>query len=56
MAASPFGHIVAVPAAIPIQKRARAGSGSAFFDAAIAGAKTKIPQNLNGFGNFQEDK
>lgn len=39
-----FGHIVAVPAAIPVQKRARAGSGSAFFEAAIAGAKTNIPQ------------
>lgn len=37
-----FGHIVAVPAAIPVQKRARAGSGSAFFEA--AGAKTNIPQ------------
>jgi len=46
-AASLFGHIVAVPAAIPIQKRAGAGSGSAFFDAAIAGAKTRIPQKLN---------
>ncbi|KAF8811230.1 hypothetical protein BYT27DRAFT_7252947 [Phlegmacium glaucopus] len=46
-AASLFGHIVAVPAAIPIQKRARAGSGSAFFDAAIASAKTRIPQRLN---------
>ncbi|KAK0495460.1 ich1-like protein [Armillaria luteobubalina] len=28
-----FGHIVAVPTSIPIQKRARAGSGSAFLDA-----------------------
>ena len=46
-AASLFGHIVAVPAAIPIQNRARAGSGSAFFDAAIAGAKTRIPQKPN---------
>ena len=46
-AASLFGHIVAVPTAIPIQNRARAGSGSAFFDAAIAGAKTKIPPNLS---------
>lgn len=45
-AASLFGHIVAVPVAIPIQNRARAGSGSAFFDAALASAKTKIPQNL----------
>ncbi|KIK63987.1 hypothetical protein GYMLUDRAFT_57032 [Collybiopsis luxurians FD-317 M1] len=27
-----FGHIVAVPAEIPIQRRARSGSGSAFFD------------------------
>jgi hypothetical protein len=43
--ASLFGHIVAVPAAIPIQNRARAGSGSAFFDAAIA--KTRIPQKPN---------
>ena len=46
-AASLFGHIVAVPGAIPIQKRARAGSGSAFLDSAIAGAKTRIPQNLD---------
>ena len=50
-AASLFGHIVAVPAAIPIQKRARAGSGSAFFDAAIAGTKARIPQNLNEHNN-----
>ncbi|KAJ4474486.1 O-methyltransferase [Lentinula aciculospora] len=27
-----FGHIVAIPIEIPIQRRARAGSGSAFFD------------------------
>ena len=46
-AASLFGHIVAVPADIINQKRARAGSGSAFFDAAIAGAKTRIAQELN---------
>ena len=46
-ATSLFGHIVAVPADILHQKRARAGSGSAFFDAAIAGAKTRIPQELN---------
>ena len=46
-ATSLFGHIVAVPADILVQKRARAGSGSAFFDAAIAGAKTRIPQKLN---------
>ena len=32
-----FGHITAVPTNIPIQqKRARAGSGSAFFEAATA--------------------
>ena len=47
-AASLFGHIVAVPTDILIQNRARAGSGSAFFDAVIAGAKTRIPQKLNG--------
>jgi hypothetical protein len=46
-AASLFGHIVAVPTDILIQKRASAGSGPAFFDAAIAGAKTRIPQKLN---------
>ena len=46
-ATSLFGHIVAVPTDILIQKRARGGSGSSFFDAAIAGAKTKIPQKLN---------
>lgn len=46
-AASLFNHIVAVPTDILIQKRARAGSGSAFFDAAIAGAKSRIPQKLN---------
>ncbi|KAK0235425.1 S-adenosyl-L-methionine-dependent methyltransferase, partial [Armillaria nabsnona] len=28
-----FGHIIAVPTSIPIQQRARAGSGSAFLDA-----------------------
>jgi hypothetical protein len=34
-----FGHITAVPTNIPIQqKRARAGSGSAFFEAASASA------------------
>lgn len=44
-ATSLFGHIVAVPT--DIQKRARAGSGSAFFDTAIAGAKTRIPPKLN---------
>jgi hypothetical protein len=29
-----FGHIIAVPVAVPVfpQRRARAGSGSAFFD------------------------
>lgn len=45
-ATSLFGHIVAVPADM---ERARAGSGSAFFDAAtsIASAKTRIPQKLN---------
>ena len=49
MATSLFGHIVAVPADsdILIQKRARSGSGSAFFDAAIAGAKRRIPQKPN---------
>ena len=46
-ATSLFGHIVAVPTDILTQKRAKAGSGSAFFDAAIAGAKTRIPQKLN---------
>lgn len=46
-ATSLFGHIIAVPTDILIQKRAKAGSGSAFFDAAIGGAKTKIPQKLN---------
>jgi hypothetical protein len=46
-AASLFGHIVAVPTDILTKKRARAGSGSAFFDAAIAGAKSRIPQKLN---------
>ena len=46
-AASLFGYIVALPAAIPIQKRARAGSGSAFFDAAIVGAKTRISGSMN---------
>ena len=46
-ATSLFGHIVAVPTDILIQKRARAGSGSAFFDKAIVGAKTRIPQKLN---------
>ncbi|KAJ7449160.1 O-methyltransferase, partial [Mycena latifolia] len=32
-----FGHIVAVPVAVPVppQRRARAGSGSAFFDAGL---------------------
>ncbi|KAJ7023063.1 O-methyltransferase [Mycena alexandri] len=34
-----FGHIVAVPVAVPVppQRRARAGSGSAFFDMAFGG-------------------
>ncbi|KAF8218100.1 hypothetical protein K438DRAFT_2006988 [Mycena galopus ATCC 62051] len=35
-----FGHIVAVPVAVPVppQRRARAGSGSAFFDVGVGGA------------------
>jgi hypothetical protein len=55
-AASLFGHIVAVPAAIPIQTRARAGSDSAFFDATAAGAKARIPQNLNEHNNATIDE
>jgi hypothetical protein len=46
-ATSLFGHIVAVPTDILIQKRAKAGSGSAFFNAGIVDAKTRIPQKLN---------
>ncbi|ESK91595.1 ich1 protein [Moniliophthora roreri MCA 2997] len=33
---SHFGHITAIPDNIPVQRRVRAGSGSAFFDAAQA--------------------
>ena len=54
-ATSLFGHIVAVPADILMHKRARAGSGSAFFDrdAAIADAN---PQKLNENATIDEEK
>ncbi|KAJ3819191.1 hypothetical protein F5880DRAFT_1137749 [Lentinula raphanica] len=43
-----FGHIVAVPVEIPLQRRARAGSGSAFFETPNSnymGGSTLDPQN-----------
>ena len=44
-ATSLFGHIVAVPVAIPIDQRTGGGNGSASFEA--VGGKSKIPQTLN---------
>ncbi|KAF9462557.1 hypothetical protein BDZ94DRAFT_1309633 [Collybia nuda] len=53
-AGSLFGHIVAVPVAIPIQNRARAGSGSALLEVPSATSRDGLTTDRTGVAAVDE--